>query len=87
LKHLIVPKTNYTDTVGFQIFAPDSIAIPSIFSVVLTAIDLNGNLILEAEEVQDVAADPILPDEFQVHKTPVPKMSPQPSLGASLIDS
>ena len=87
LQNINIPEANHLDTLAFQILAPDSVVIPPVFGIVLTAVNFNCDFLQATEEIQDVRADAVLPDEFQAQKALTSKVTPQSSFGVGLVDS
>jgi len=54
-------------------------------SGMLTAIDLNNQLVFHADKVHDKAPHGFLPLEFQSHETMCPQVIPQPLFRFSLV--
>ena len=53
----------------------------------LSAVELDNQLALEADEVREVSADRVLATEPEAAKSPIAKVSPQSSLGVGRVKS
>lgn len=77
-QHLVVPEPDHPPTLSFQ---PRS-ALPILFAIrMLTAIDLNGEFLLETGQIQDKRTDRMLAAEFVAIQLPCSQQRPEPMFG------
>jgi hypothetical protein len=77
LVHIAVPKSQHTKSIADEMPIAQSIACGVIVDIVLTAIDFDHQLLLEANEVGDEAVARRLAAEMEAALAPRAQMDPQ----------
>ena len=77
LVHIAVPKSQHTKSIADEMPIAHSIARGVIVDIVLTAIDFDHQLLLEANEVDDEAVARRLAAEMEAALAPRAQMDPQ----------